>query len=193
MRKRSSPFRRLLCLPLLFSLPGPLDAQVPVWNAREVRRVGAIDGPAALADVFDAEFAADGGILVSQTRSGMAVFGPDGSYRRTVGRPGRGPGEFTFMSRIGWVGDTLWATDFGRLNTFDRDLRFIDVVAPVLADAPAGTSMAPGGLMAGGSVIFITTPGGSPDPDPPVVAADRPQRRHSEARPTSLHPARNRR
>lgn len=39
-----------------------------------------------------------------------------------VGRQGAGPGEFTYIDRIGWSGDTVWATDLmqARIQYFDR-------------------------------------------------------------------------
>lgn len=44
----------------------------------------------------------------------IRVFGLDGSHRRTFGRCGEGPGEFTrSLHSIAWVGDKLLAFDFG--------------------------------------------------------------------------------
>ena len=147
-------------------------AQTSRWTTREILRLGSVDGPAALSNVFDAEFAPDGGFLVAQRDAGLAEFAPDGEYRRTVGRQGPGPGEFTFMGRLGWKGDTLWAVDFNRLNLFHADLEFARTIAPRLEDPPAAIRMNTGPLMADGSLLFIPFPtqDGSPAP---IILADR--------------------
>jgi hypothetical protein len=144
------------CILLILPAEGDTAAQTPRWTAREVLRVGTVDGPGALAGVFDAEFAPDGRILVAQRDIGLAEFGPDGTYRRTLGRKGPGPGEFTFMSRLGWKGDTLWAVDIDRLNVFNADLRFVQTITPRLEDPPAAMRVFPGPLMADGSMLFIS-------------------------------------
>lgn len=66
----------------------------------------------------------DGRILVAQTQDGLIrVFGPDGTSLPTLGRPGEGPGEFSRLTRIGWIGDSIWALDPGlaRITIFDPD------------------------------------------------------------------------
>jgi len=53
-----------------------------------------------------------GELLVAQPSvATIAVFDSAGHYLRSIGRPGRGPGEFSFVGRIGWTRDTLWVVD----------------------------------------------------------------------------------
>jgi hypothetical protein len=170
------PLAVVSCTLLSLSLPAAVASQAPRWEGREILRLGGVDGPAALAGVFDGEFARDGRILVAQTNAGLAEFGPNGRYLRTVGRKGPGPGEFTFMSRLGWKADTLWAVDMNRLNLFDSDLRFVRTVTPQLEAPPPGMRVNPGPLMADGSVIFVAV-GGNDGPDPPVILASEEGRR----------------
>ena len=50
----------------------------------------------------------------------VRVFGLDGAHRRTFGREGEGPGEFTGLYSVAWVGDRLLALDYhlGRITEF---------------------------------------------------------------------------
>ena len=54
----------------------------------------------------------DGTLVVANgaTRE-LRVFGPDGKFRRNVGRDGAGPGEFKLISWAGHLGDTLVVAD----------------------------------------------------------------------------------
>jgi 6-bladed beta-propeller len=56
----------------------------------------------------------------------VKVYGPDGRRTLTVGRPGRGPGEFAALLTAQVYGDSLVAYDFegARLSVFSRDGRF---------------------------------------------------------------------
>ncbi len=68
--------------------------------------------------------ASDGRIIVTQSQDNhIRVFGADGSSLATLGRPGEGPGEFSRLTRIGWIGDSIWALDpgLGRITIFDPD------------------------------------------------------------------------
>ena len=47
----------------------------------------------------------------------ITVLDPDGSYVRTVGGKGEGPGEFVFIRDMGFVGDTLWLQNWPMLHT----------------------------------------------------------------------------
>ncbi len=42
----------------------------------------------------------------------IMVFRTDGSYVKTIGRAGGGPGEIRTLARFGVLGDTLWTTDW---------------------------------------------------------------------------------
>ena len=53
----------------------------------------------------------------------VRVFGLDGAHRRTFGREGEGPGEFSGLHSITWVGDRLLALDYviGRVTEFSAE------------------------------------------------------------------------
>lgn len=73
----------------------------------------------------------DGDIVVSQPEENhIKVFG-DREPVRIVGRQGGGPGEFENLTRIGWIGDTLWTLDPGlrRTSWFDRDYSYVGAVS----------------------------------------------------------------
>ncbi len=50
----------------------------------------------------------------------VRVFGRDGTHRRTFGRSGEGPGEFSHINSVAWVGDRLLVLDLigGRIGEF---------------------------------------------------------------------------
>jgi hypothetical protein len=67
----------------------------------------------------------DGRIVVPQAQDRvLRFFREDGEPMGTFGGPGQGPGEFAWMARIGWVGDTLWVNDpvAGRITAVLPDL-----------------------------------------------------------------------
>ena len=47
----------------------------------------------------------------------ITVLDPDGSYVRTIGGKGEGPGEFVVIRDMGFVGDTLWLQNWPMLHT----------------------------------------------------------------------------
>jgi hypothetical protein len=70
---------------------------------------------------------AAGRFLVSdRSDKNVKVYGPDGRRAHTVGRPGRGPGEFAALLTAQAYGDSLVAYDFegARLSVFTADGRF---------------------------------------------------------------------
>lgn len=134
------------------------DAPAPTtWAASLAVRAGAMDGPGALSGVWDLEVGPEGQLLVVQTSVGsITVFDSTGQYLRTLGRRGRGPGEFSRLSRVGWTRDTLWVMDIGKLHLFDRQLRYVRTIQPVVATPPAGADrVVPGPIMADGSILGI--------------------------------------
>ena len=66
---------------------------------------------------------ADGSVfLLDAQTDGVLVFGPDGVFRRQIGRWGEGPGELLSPWRLGLLGpDTLWVVDArrSRVNLYD--------------------------------------------------------------------------
>jgi hypothetical protein len=57
--------------------------------------------------------------IQSQDRR-ILIYDTTGRRIRVIGRAGEGPGEFQFLSKLGWLGDSLWAWDAGqaRLTIF---------------------------------------------------------------------------
>lgn len=87
---------------------------------------------------------------------------------RTIGRQGSGPGDFNRVSKLGWFGDTVWATDgsLPRVTFFTDTGRLIRVATgmPQVAWLPR-----PDGRLVG--VAWI--PLGGPTWPPTVVVAQR--------------------
>jgi hypothetical protein len=65
-------------------------------------------------------------VVSDRSDKNVKVYGPDGRRTLTVGRPGRGPGEFAALLTAQVYGDSLVAYDFegARLSVFTRDGRF---------------------------------------------------------------------
>lgn len=86
--------------------------------------------------------AADGSMFMLDARTeGVLVFGPDGAFRRRIGRRGEGPGELLSAWRIGLLGrDTLWVVDAGRprVNLYDASTgESLADLGPAIWDAAA--------------------------------------------------------
>ncbi|WP_419167784.1 6-bladed beta-propeller [Candidatus Palauibacter sp.] len=67
---------------------------------------------------------ADGSVfLLDAQTDGVLAFGPDGVFRRQIGRRGEGPGELLSPWRLGLLGrDTLWVTDARRSSVHLYDV-----------------------------------------------------------------------
>jgi hypothetical protein len=94
----------------------PLGAQaLPVWRVDTkpfMASAGADATEAAeLLNVRGAIRLASGHVVVANGRpTSLKVFGPNGDYLRTIGRPGGGPGEFRHSVDVyRWPGDTIHA------------------------------------------------------------------------------------
>ena len=86
------------------------------------------------------------GDLFSIHRNEPAVhrWTPDGKAMGTIGRRGRGPGEFLLPSGLGFFGDTLWVMDVAaqRASYFGADGTFLHSAEPRVAVAPSPTNPA---------------------------------------------------
>ncbi|WP_419950771.1 6-bladed beta-propeller [Candidatus Palauibacter sp.] len=82
------------------------------------------------------------GVVFVGGASEVFVFGRDGSYIRSLGRQGDGPGEFAFVSTLGLHGDTLWVGDpaVGRLTRFRPDGSVLETISP---RPPGGLTLNP--------------------------------------------------
>jgi hypothetical protein len=108
------------------------------WHLVPELRIGsAHDERSALTSVTAILEAPDGSIFVAQPNDQRILhFGAGGELLRSIGRKGAGPGEFEALVRIGWRGDTLWASDLKnrRVTLFSRAGALLGTI-PV--DAPA--------------------------------------------------------
>ena len=66
----------------------------------------------------------EGNVFVADAQNReVRVFGLDGAHRRTFGRDGEGPGEFSGLYSLAWAGDRLLAFDphLGRVGEFSTE------------------------------------------------------------------------
>ncbi len=128
----------------------------------------------ALFRVHAARFLDDGSIVV--TNSGtqeVRIFGADGEYRRTIGKRGSGPGEFTTLWWAGEIDNGMlvaWDVQLARLTTFDRGG---DVVGTLVVNPPEAF----GPVL--GLLVGVFTNGR-------LVLRDRPNERELRREPTGL-------
>jgi len=95
----------------------------------------------------------DGRLVVPVAGAGtIRVFGPDGEFLMSLGRPGKGPGEFQYLLSAWPRGDTIEALDFRlrRIARFFPDGSMEDVV--IQSDLP-DLSVAIGPLDDGGWAV----------------------------------------
>jgi hypothetical protein len=87
--------------------------------------IGSLDDPeTALTAVGGLLIDEAGNIFVSQPQERcIKVFSATGKFLREMGRGGEGPGEFVAVGEMGWLADTLYATDARapRVSFFRRD------------------------------------------------------------------------
>ena len=110
----------------------PITAAVgdaPALELTQVVRLGSLDGEHdAFGRVMDATLDRAGRILVADDLSHqVVVFGRDGRYVGTLGRRGRGPGEFESPWRVAAdANDSIFVWDMAqaRISVFGRGLRF---------------------------------------------------------------------
>ncbi|MBT8335831.1 MAG: hypothetical protein KJO11_04440 [Gemmatimonadetes bacterium] len=94
----------------------------PAWEFVEEYRVGGMDAEteAQFGQVapIGIDLDADGNVYVADTQQQtLRVFGPDGTFLRSIGTPGQGPGEIGLgMVAAFVVGDEVWAADVGNMR-----------------------------------------------------------------------------
>jgi hypothetical protein len=100
-----------------------------------------IDGHAAVLLPVDwLGVAPDGTIAVIQGQDHcVRFFSPSGQDLGCAGRRGEGPGEFMWLARAGWVGDTLWVADtsLDRITLFSTEPRILTTLPPLRGIGPA--------------------------------------------------------
>lgn len=132
-----------LCLLCLACAERDVGTSAQDYAALELVAESRIDGHEHSLVPIDTTFrvavAPDGTIAIAQLQtSEIRLFSPAGEPIGAVGRRGRGPGEFEQLSRLGWMGDTLYAYDLTlrRFTLFDneyeylREVRVPDAVSP---------------------------------------------------------------
>ena len=88
------------------------SADASRWRLREVAAIGSAEGPASFGRVRSVVADREGNVYVADNQaSEIRVFGPDGAHLRTFGRTGAGPGEFTDIYSLAWMGDSLAVLD----------------------------------------------------------------------------------
>lgn len=136
-------------------------AQQPDRVLVEEWRLGGPDGRGAAAFTSEPAVVVErrGKLYTRGSRdSHISVFDSTGTFLRTIGRRGQGPGEFFVVSGHGFVGDTLWAADARSraISTFDANGRHLETrrVIVELAERFAG-AVGVSALLSNGRAIVI--------------------------------------
>lgn len=105
-----------------------------------IARYGSLEGPDALVPVGDLTGGPDGGVWAAQAQDGTVLaLDAAGARRMVVGGLGEGPGEFSSISALGRLGDTLWVIDRQARRT-----TFYDANGDLLGTAPFPEAVPPG-------------------------------------------------
>ena len=105
-----------------------LQAQVPVAAKALLR----IDAEAENLSAISTLAVSPSGILAVYLRQDgvIRLYSPAGKLLASAGHTGEGPGEFRQLDAIGWLGDTLWASDgrLRRLTRYTADGKFLRAI-----------------------------------------------------------------
>ena len=108
------------------------SADAAHWRLQEAASIGSPEGPGSFGRVRSVVADGDGNVYVADAQvSEIRVFGPDGAHLRTFGRKGAGPGEFTELYSLAWIGDSLAALDprAGRISLLSRSGEWLGQIA----------------------------------------------------------------
>lgn len=132
-------------------------AALPVWtiDSLPIQELRGDATDTQFANILDAVQRGDGGFYVAdQQQRSITSFAAGGAFERVVSRPGRGPGEVGFVSRLQLLeGDSLAFVDANnrRVSVFGPDGRFTrQVLFPRFEDGTTArviASMADGRLL----------------------------------------------
>jgi hypothetical protein len=104
-------------------------AEVPEWRLERELTIGSLDdSEEALTHIGSFTVDAEGTMYLGLPRDPVIkVFSAEGEFLRDIGRGGQGPGEFTMIGFLGWLGDTLYVPDAmnQRVSYFGRDGSFL--------------------------------------------------------------------
>ena len=157
-----------------------LEPEREIVLGREASADGGVGDSAHLVwDVRGAVRLADGRVAtLSRESRELFIFEPSGALSRSIGRRGRGPGEFSYPENLQYLpGDTLvvWDTPYGPVSYFDTAgsllrHRSIDLGKVMAAIGSGKTTEWLTPLGDGSFVAYVRGPGGSdrssPPPDP---------------------------
>ena len=95
----------------------------------------------------------------------LRIYDSTGKKIATFGRRGGGPGEFTGLATVGWIGDSIWVTDYDQHRTtlIGPDFKLIRTEAWPARDTREGrpSSFDPIVMLAGGTWLGPTITWGS--------------------------------
>lgn len=165
---------------------------LPVWELSLDHRIGSINDPEqSLSLTGTVLLDAQGNLYVAQPQERVIrVYDSGGRLVRTIGRSGRGPGEFTSLGYMRMKADTLYALDQNRLNLFTLDggvlesrtfsgeqqavpstgnSPFVFMLTPATPDLVV---LLPDGRIAARPGLFGSIPGPNPGTPPGVFVAE---------------------
>lgn len=126
------------------------------WELEEELRIGSVESASLVTRVTDLAIGPDSLLYVAQAQvPAVTAFSLDGRVLRRIGRAGQGPGDIQLTATgIGWIGNTLWIADFGRIQLFSTDERVPERVIQFNLSVPdEGSRLTPGRLLADGTII----------------------------------------
>lgn len=107
----------------------PSTAGIPEWRLERDLTIGSIDDPEqSLTAAGTLTVDEEGTIYLAQPRDHqIRLYSRSGDFLAVIGREGQGPGEFSSIGYLGWLGDTLYVGDSGnqRISFFGRDGSFL--------------------------------------------------------------------
>jgi len=114
-------------LPAAMALPAQL---LPQWRYTEELRIGSEeDDPRGFSDIRGILVDRKGNIwIIEASLQEIRVFDPSGKHLKTIGRNGKGPGEFTYPDGLAMAPDgMIWVHDpkNARFSIFDQDGKFV--------------------------------------------------------------------
>jgi endonuclease/exonuclease/phosphatase family metal-dependent hydrolase len=111
-----------------------------------VRSVGVLDGDPEyqFVNISAAGLQSDGDLVVADLGThSVRLFAPDGTFKRVIGGPGQGPGEFQSPSQV-FIGDQdsifVWDREAWRVSSFDAEGAFAGVRSYPLAQITKATA-----------------------------------------------------
>ena len=120
-----------LVISQLLLVVSSLPAQsLPSWRYTEELRIGSEDDDAkGFSDIRGILVVRNGNIWVIEgSLQEIRVFDPAGKHLKTIGRNGKGPGEFTYADGLATAPNgTIWVHDpkNARFSIFDQEGKFV--------------------------------------------------------------------